>query len=81
MHGTWPGLYDMFMKNKKVDAVFSGFKGGAFGRAGASGEWGDIDYIENTPIPAVTRTFDDAFAEARRNGLDTFLFNGKLYNT
>lgn len=65
--------------------LFTGFGGsdnfGGFGGSGASGEWGNTDYIKNEPIPAVTRSFNEAFAEARRNGLDTFRFNGNLYST
>lgn len=62
--------------------LFTGFGGAdSFGGSGASGEWGDTDYIKNEPIPAVTRSFNEAFAEARHNGLDTFRFNGKLYST
>lgn len=52
-----------------------------FGGAGSYGEWGDVDYVRNTPIPPVLETFNDAFARARKAGQATFWFDGKLYNT
>lgn len=38
------------------------------------------DYVKNTPIP-MQRSFSDAFAEASKAGLPTFIFNGKEYST
>lgn len=60
-------------------------KGGNFGGAGAGASFGIGDsieesneYIRNTPI---LRSFSDAFSEARKQGLSTFIFNNKEYNT
>ena len=61
------------------------FKGGKFGGAGAGASFDSTntnleinDYVRNTPI---LRSFSDAFAEARKKGLNTFNFNGKEYST
>lgn len=62
------------------------FKGGDFGGAGASvgfyGKDGNnpYDYVRNTPILS-NRTFSEAYANARKQGLSSFMFNGKKYNT
>ena len=62
------------------------FKGGDFGGAGASigfyGKDGNnpYDYVRNTPILS-DRTFSEAYANARKQGLSSFIFNGKKYNT
>ena len=61
------------------------FNGGKFGGSGAGMEFNagplnkeNSDYVRNTPI---LRSFSDAFAEAKRNGNSTFIFNGKKYTT
>ena len=61
------------------------FSGGNFGGSGAGMEFdsnnitkNNSDYIRNTPV---LRSFSDAFAEAKRNGNSTFIFNGKKYTT
>lgn len=60
-------------------------KGGNFGGSGAGSVWntGDniiesYDYVRNTPI---LRSFSDAFSEARKQGLSTFMFNNQEYTT
>lgn len=65
---------------------------GSFGRGntqggGVMGSWdgSDIKYIEvpdttYIPIP-ITRTFNDAFGNARKNGVESFEFNGNTYTT
>lgn len=64
-----------------------GYGGGRFGGAGVSGKWSNPTYSYNEIHPAdtlfvpVTQTFNDAFADARRRGLDTFEFNGGTYGT
>jgi len=42
-----------------------------------------MDYVRNTPITVQERgrSFSDAYATARKTGLSTFTFDGKLYNT
>jgi len=66
---------------------FQGFDSGEFGGAGASGSFAYdpegitmFDYVRNTPIPVET-SFSDAYAQARKDGLKTFMFNGKEYTT
>ena len=64
-----------------------GYGGGRFGGAGVSGKWSNPTYSYNEIHPAdtlfvpVIQTFNDAFADARRRGLDTFEFNGGTYGT
>lgn len=64
-----------------------GYSGGRFGGAGISGTWNNPTYSYNEIYPAdtlfvpVTQTFNDAFADARRRGLNTFEFNGGTYGT
>lgn len=64
------------------------FGGGQTSGSGAGGNWNGIPFVkENTednilyiPTP-VQRSFTEAFAEARKQGLKTFNFNGKTYTT
>ncbi len=60
-------------------------KGGNFGGSGAGSVWNtedniieSYDYVRNTPI---LRSFSDAFSEARKQGLSTFMFNNQEYTT
>ena len=62
------------------------YEGGDFGGAGAGTEITyvpDYTYINrnDTIYVPITRTFNDAFNEARRAGLSEFDFNGKRYTT
>lgn len=63
-----------------------GYGGGRYQGAGVQGNW-NPEYYYNEIYPAdtlltpVTQTFNQAFAEARRKGLNTFEFNGGLYGT
>lgn len=78
--------------NTSLDDVFypdnnTGTYGGGRGTGGGAGTKGwDIPEYETTErndtvfVPVET-TFNDAFARARRSGLDTFNFNGKTYTT
>ena len=85
VHGTWNGLYDWMIENRPLVQqfpTFGGFGGAeSFGGSGASGEWGDVDYIRNVLIPPTTETFDEAFARHRKAGDKTFWFNGELKST
>ena len=64
------------------------FDGGEFGGGGAGSKFGytpkkdkDEEY-KFIPVPvSVRRTFNEAFADARKKGLKTFDFNGKKYTT
>ena len=64
------------------------FAGGEFGGGGAGSKFGytpkkdkDEEY-KFIPVPvSVKRTFNEAFADARKKGLKTFDFNGKKYTT
>ena len=64
------------------------FDGGEFGGGGAGSKFGytpkkdkDEEY-KFIPVPvSVKRTFNEAFADARKKGLKTFDFNGKKYTT
>lgn len=62
------------------------YGGGSGGGAGTGTRISDIPEYETTVqkdtiyIP-VERTFNDAFRDAVRNGLDTFDFDGKIYTT
>ena len=72
--------------NQKAPNI-SNYGGGRFGGAGYSGRWENPTYSYNEIYPAdtllvpSTQTFNDAFADARRRGLDTFEFNGGIYGT
>ena len=63
------------------------FDGGEFGGGGAGTRFGNAtevqeDKYELIPVPVATRrTFNEAFADARKKGLKTFDFNGKKYTT
>ena len=66
---------------------FNTYGGGSFSGAGHGGRWEKPTYSYNEIYPAdtllipTTQTFNDAFANARRRGLDTFEFNGGIYGT
>lgn len=83
IYGTWNGFYDAIYKDKPLvtPKEEGSFGGGQSSGAGHSGRWGDIDYIENTFVPPISRSFNEAFADARQKGLSVFDFNGKLYST
>ena len=65
------------------DGSFGSFSGGMTGGGGAtttfvpqvplSLTW---DYIQNTPLP-VSRSFTEVYADAKKQGLKQFLFNGR----
>lgn len=62
------------------------FGGGNTGSGGAGDRWKDKEnpaYLieERTVTLGGERTFNQAFAEARKKGLKVFEFNGKLYGT
>ena len=62
-----------------------GFGGGSFGASGAGGEWGNekpqpVNWLESK-IPLEGPSFNEAFANARKNKLKQFNFNGKTYTT
>ena len=62
------------------------FGGGRSGGAGSSFTWDSVPVTDRQDkiqyIPLVTqRSFSDAFADARRQGLPDFMFNGKRYTT
>lgn len=62
------------------------YGGGSFSGSGAGGTWSP-EYYYNEIYPAdtllipTTETFNEAFANARRKGLNTFEFNGGTYGT
>lgn len=62
------------------------FNDGKFGGAGASGifttkQSNDYNQYEDKKPIITTKSFSDAFSEARKNGQSTFMFNEKKYNT
>lgn len=85
VRGTWNGLYDWMVNDIPLVQqipMFGGFGGSdSFGGSGASGEWGNIDYVRNILIPPTTETFDEAFARHRKAGDKVWEFDGKLYNS
>lgn len=62
-----------------------GYGGGTWNGAGATGHWTAPEYYYNDIYPGDTiptqETFNEAFARARKQGLDTFTFNGGTYGT
>lgn len=63
------------------------YGGGQFGGAGAGASWGGEETVEPktnqldvVPLPE-TRTFNEAYSEARREKKKTFIFNGREYST
>ena len=66
--------------------IASDYGGGMFGGAGAGSlimpqpEYVNDTIIKRYLVP-LTQTFNDAFKNARNNGQNEFMFDGKLYNT
>lgn len=79
--------YDLQDLKKRLGMIKSGeFKQGNFGGGGAGTNFiksPDYEYIDkkDTLYLPIQRTFNDAFAEARRDSLPEFTFNGKKYTT
>lgn len=62
------------------------FNNGKFGGAGASEtfitkQYDNYNQYEEKKLISTTKSFSDAFSEARKNGQSTFIFDGKKYNT
>lgn len=71
--------------DKLRSAIYGGnWDGGSFGGGGAANNFFQVPVTETQKIIEiipVTRTFNEAFAEARIKGLPEFTFNGKKYTT
>lgn len=75
-----------------INAIFGrpgkgSYGGGTFSGSGTGGKWTPQDFYYNeiyapdTLMVPTRETFNDAFARARRAGLDTFEWNGGTYST
>lgn len=66
--------------------IAGNYGGGLFGGAGAGSViMEQPEYVNDTIVKRylvpITQTFNDAFKNARNNGQNEFMFDGKLYNT
>lgn len=83
IEGRKPSDYDPRTQTFRGDGVK--LQGGNFG-GGGGGSWPTPQYAPKPDKPLLVpivmqRSFNDAYAEARRKGQSTFWFNGRLYNT
>lgn len=73
-----------FFQNLRKSIWGGKFGGGSFGGGGGSSSTfiSPMNKVQKIiEIIPVTRTFNEAFAEARTKGLPEFTFNGKRYTT
>ena len=73
-----------FFNNLRTLIYGGSWGGGSFGGGGTSNSKFEkpIEIIQKYyEIIPVTRTFNDAFADARKKGLSEFEFNGGIYST
>ena len=83
---TWRNRVGIVTTRGFVPNSVSGYSGGQGGGGGATTPFYHIpqkyeEIVKDTTFIPYRETFNDAFARAKRQGLDNFVFDGKIYTT